>query len=392
MKYLQSKDFEFYNGEINLEDFKYREFGRTPDDLLNSKLISMVFFDVLGVKCIECSKLLNYKIAIKYKGDVYLIVNDEIGLAVKSRNSIERLDEIIEIENIIFALFKKSHRYFDSIATEAIKSSHVAVFNKENELLDKLRFLTNKYRALQRKIKKFEDERDIKIPSLEDSYDNMRISRQADHYLESLIEVFFSWSEHVFVLLAILLRKVKTVEEVVDLINNQSWQEKFKLILPLTNNMNEEYYQKLLKIKEEYRNYNTHGKFGRGYDGFEVHCMFGFVKIPSMKQRKMKDGAYMFNWGELDKRISGDEVISVFKAFMKHLWSGYRLNAKLYINKYALPLYLRATKGYEDEGSGVPLYWMIMEGKMYMEQWCEKMSDILYYQDMGEDPKEWMDL
>jgi hypothetical protein len=77
---------------------------------------------------------------------------------------------------------------------------------------------------------------------------------------QSVIENFFSWTEHIFIHIAILNQKLTTGKDVADL-SNSDWACKYKKALDISDPKIKSYYDKLTVIRRQLRNYMAHGAF-----------------------------------------------------------------------------------------------------------------------------------
>jgi hypothetical protein len=160
------------------------------------------------------------------------------------------------------------------------------------------------------------------------------LRREARWFALSAIESFFSWTEHVFIHIAILQGSCLTGEDVANLAK-ADWAEKFKAALNVATPSNKSYYDQLGIVRRQLRNFVAHGAFGKGGEAFSFHSTAGAVPIilPHRRDRS----SFRFGRG-VD--FVASETISLIHAFIEYLWSGARAPAKIYIQDYELPLVL----------------------------------------------------
>ena len=94
-------------------------------------------------------------------------------------------------------------------------------------------------------------------------------------------------------------------------------------------------------IRQQLRNYVTHGAFGKDGEAFSFHSSAGAVPLRLPHKRKRQ--AFRFGSGvDLDPT----QAFEIIDRFESHLWNGWRAGAKLYIQDYELPTILSmATDG-----------------------------------------------
>lgn len=147
----------------------------------------------------------------------------------------------------------------------------------------------------------------------------------------SAVEAFFSWTEHVFIHIAILNGVCTTGRDVSDLAS-ADWADKFKAALEIDVPETKAIYDELTLIRRQLRNYVSHGAFGKDGQAFSFHSSAGAVPLllPHRRDRK----SFRFGCGADPDPSQALDVIARFEA---HLWSEPRTRLKLYIQDYQLP-------------------------------------------------------
>src|SRR6185295_6297860 len=93
------------------------------------------------------------------------------------------------------------------------------------------------------------------------------------------IEAFFSWTEHVLILIAILQGRLKTGMDVARVAQGD-WSEKIKAAVDLSGNAKmKALYEELLEIRRQVRNFMAHGAFGKHGEAFRFHSGAGAVPV-----------------------------------------------------------------------------------------------------------------
>ena len=89
---------------------------------------------------------------------------------------------------------------------------------------------------------------------------------------------FFSWTEHVFIHVAILTGKLKTGADVARVAASE-WADKFRCVVDITDPVAKSLYDALIEIRREVRNFVAHGAFGKEGRAFEFHSGAGAVPV-----------------------------------------------------------------------------------------------------------------
>jgi len=226
--------------------------------------------------------------------------------------------------------------YFDWLAEQAALDSKLNVHNRAADLFERYTFFLENYeikraeaeRRADEKIKtEFEHGYSVTFPAQE-------LRREAKWLALSTIESFFSWTEHVFILIAILQGTCVTGADVAQLAES-NWETKFKSALDLADSTTKKFYNELLVVRRQLRNFVAHGAFGKQGEAFQFHSRAGAV--PLLLPHRVDGQNYRFGRG-ID--FVEHDAISVLEAFIAHLWSGPRQPAYLYLHEYQLPLIL----------------------------------------------------
>ena len=100
-------------------------------------------------------------------------------------------------------------------------------------------------------------------------------------------------------------------------------------------------FDKLITIRKELRNVVAHGAFGKQGEAFKSHSRAGAVPV----LLPHRAGSRKFLLGGDSITFDSDDALSVLDEFIKHLWSGPRAPAEIYIQRSGLPLILTMAAG-----------------------------------------------
>ena len=159
-------------------------------------------------------------------------------------------------------------------------------------------------------------------------------SKQASWLALAAIDAFYSWTEHIFIHLAILQCKITTGPEIADLAGAE-WGTKFKLVFDLDDTMAKRNYDRLIAVRRQLRNFVAHGAFGKESEAFYFHSNAGAVPV-------ILGHAAGKSEFSLTPELAFDdsEALAAIEEFIVFLWSGEREPARLYLQEGDLPLIL----------------------------------------------------
>ncbi len=148
------------------------------------------------------------------------------------------------------------------------------------------------------------------------SYPYYGLIKEVNWIALSVIEAFFSWTEHIFVHYIVLSQQKKSGADVVKIIN-ENWGEKFKKAFDLKDREVKKYYDDFMLMRENIRNFNTHGAFGKQGKAFKFHSSAGAVPL-LMPYKKNKRKFTFFN----KEIINEEKSLEIVEDFIKFLHLG----------------------------------------------------------------------
>jgi hypothetical protein len=160
------------------------------------------------------------------------------------------------------------------------------------------------------------------------------LQQEANWLALAAIDSFFSWTEHVFIHLAILQGKCITGNDIARLAV-ANWDAKFKAALDINEPDTKHYYDELTVIRRQLRNFVSHGSFGKQGEAFSFHSGTGAVPV-SLPYR---EHGVSFRLG-IGIEFVDHDAITLIHDFIGHLWSGPRRPARIYLQHEDLPLIL----------------------------------------------------
>jgi hypothetical protein len=241
----------------------------------------------------------------------------------------------------IHAGVKAAEPYFEYLADAAAKGSALNVKNNARELYERFTYFSDCYAAKQseaetRKGERIETEmrnREGATLAVSISFPSLKLHDEARWYATAAIEAFYSWTEHTFILAAILKGKIATGEEVAKAAGAE-WKDKFKLALDINDVDTKEFYDRLLTLRAQVRNFVAHGAFGKNGQALSFHSDTGAVPL-LLPHRRNKDHFAFGNGVDFLPPAS----MQLIHDFITHMWAGDMSPAKVYIES-GLPLIL----------------------------------------------------
>jgi hypothetical protein len=306
-------------------------------DLPAYYLVYFLLVDLLGFKNLGQFEKGAWSVPIDFNGQGFLIEYRKFGLGVFMEDAPGNEEKAAEIVELICRGAKEAEPYFDWRAQQAVAQSKLNVLNKAGELFERYRFFADRYEEVRSEAETRANERittEIRPGAWTTSFPSFALRRQAKWLALSTIDCFFSWTEHVFILLAILQGYCSTGDGIAKLAA-ANWSTKFKAALDLCDAGTKNFYDELLAIRHQFRNFVAHGAFGKEGEAFQFHSNCGTV--PVILPHRQNSNAYRFGRGI---EFVDHEAIKLLHAFVQHLWSATRAPAKLYIQEYSLPVIL----------------------------------------------------
>jgi len=307
-------------------------------------LVYFLLVDLLKFKDLGKFEKVSWSVPIDFRGRVFLIEHRKLGLGIFARKCEEDEATAREIVTLIKKGVKTARPYFDYRAGSAVAKSRVNVLNNSSELYDRFVFLSKSVRQKIDEIEKRQAEKKVDISEYgSNSWRSAarlsaRLRFEAKWLALSAIEAFFSWTEHVFIHLALLQGALSDAEQVASLAVSE-WSTKYKAALPLSDPESKKWFDELLHIKKEVRNYVSHGAFGKLGEAFMFHSGAGAVSVLLPHNKRSKK--YSLGTG-LELRYI--DVLNALDDFASFLWTGERAPARIYIQEWDLPVIMTKVK------------------------------------------------
>lgn len=338
----------------------------TTNKLPDYYLVYFLFADLLEFKNLGQFEKIAWSFPIEYNEKAFLIEYRKLGLGIFVNDIEQDQVEANEIVNKIIKAVKSIKLYYNYVAEEGVKKSEINVNNYNFDLFERFNYLKDLYKIQYSKYEKNKGK--TKTENLPNggkviSCLDYQFLKNSKHLAVSVIEAFFSYTEHLFIHIAIIAQNVSDGEQISKLIEAE-WKTKFITAIPLSNKEENKFYNELLIVRQQMRNFVAHGAFGKNGNAFQFHSKTGAVPVV-MKHDKNKN-KFEFQ-GNL--YFNDEEVIKLIENFIDYLWKSKYQPVMLYTQEYYLPTIVTLSK------NGV--YKEAVESMENMEEFANRLSDKL---------------
>ena len=306
------------------------------DRLPEPYLVYFLLVDLLGFKWFGQGEKVAWTVPVDLEGRTFFVEHRKFGLGVFGSSDGDDDDAAQKIVDLIHEGVRAAEPYFDWRAEQAVINSQVNVRNRNNALFERFQFLLGLYNGkvaeAQANQGKFMGRYHADGGTSWRRLDH-QLFREAEWLAVSAIDGFFSWTEHAFVLLAVLAGKCVDAKDVENLAADQ-WNDKFKTALGLEDPELKRYYDKLLAIRYQFRNFVAHGAFGKSGEAFMFHS--GAGAVPVQLPHRAGDYSYRFlrYWESGGKSaVEADQLaIELIKSFVDYMRTGPQAHAWMFLD------------------------------------------------------------
>lgn len=210
---------------------------------------------------------------IDYKGKIFVIEYRKMGVGVFVQDLEKDESDAEEIVKKLNGAIKSATPFYDYIAEEAVKKSEFNINNNCQSLFQRFQFLLSLYKKELKKYHK--NKENVKVTQKTSkhgtmtSYDNVgfKYYKKANWLAISTIEAFFSWTEHLFIHLSVVAQNLSDGDSISKLIDAE-WKDKFKAAIVENSKESNKFFDELLIIRQQLRNFVAHGAFGKNGNAF----------------------------------------------------------------------------------------------------------------------------
>ena len=303
-------------------------------------LVYFLLVDLLGFPNLGRWEKIAWSLPVEFDDEAFLIDHRKFGIGLFARESATAEAKAKEIVALIGKAAKKAGPFFTWLADRAVSGSALNVVNRGRQLFERFEFYLAEYkRKLNESVESDEDHIQRARASVSKKISDWYVPTYRRHMESgwlglSVIDGFLSWTEHVFIHLAILKGHVTTGKEVAKLAES-NWADKFKAALDVADAETKTFYDKLAAVRGQFRNFNAHGAFGKQGEAFSFHSGAGAVPVRLTHKRETPE--LLFG---LDAEIPEAKAIELIENFITFLWNSDCGPAFQYIQESDLPAIL----------------------------------------------------
>lgn len=311
-------------------------------DLPPYYLVYFLLVDLLGFPNLGQGEKRAWTVPVRYRGRLYAVEHRKMGIGIFAPNldpnawmstapSEQAEADAREIAVLIKKAVAAAEPYFERRAEQAAASVNLNVVNNSIWLFERYEFFRDRFKALSAEAGLRKGEKAIETEKIEDGteittwiFPSYTLCRKAEWYAQAAVEAFFSWTEHVFIHIAILQGKLHSGKDVANMAD-ANWKTKFKAVFDTHDEQTTNHYDNLLTLRRQIRNFMAHGAFGKRGEAFSFHTGAGAVPViltDSKLHRYSLTGR---------TELNEDWAIAEIEKFIEHLWSPSRLPARDYI-------------------------------------------------------------
>lgn len=303
-------------------------------------LVYFLLVELLRFRDLGREEKVAWSIPVEMDGRPAFADHRKFGVGIFTTGTQEGEEATERIARLIRRGVDMAAPFFDHLAAQAASRSQLNVTNDSGWLFNRYDFLRTEFHKKIEEAEARKDEREVEEIKGEDGkvrghsygFPAFTLRQEAAWLGVSAVEAFFSWTEHVFIHLAILQGKVTTGDDVAALAA-ADWKVKAQAALDLNEVELKRHYDDLLTIRKQIRNFIAHGAFGKSGEAFQFHSRAGAVPLTLTDHW----GRYSMFGGKLFDEVS---AIATAEAFVTALWSGKLAPAKIYIQESSLPVIL----------------------------------------------------
>lgn len=296
------------------------------------ELIQFILSNILRCPAFGPGEKLRWEIPFHYKKVDCAFALQKFGLRLYISNSDENPKNIIKIEKEIIGKLKRviakiEKQLLTPFAKHQICERNVTIANHYHKL-------ENRYVYFRDKAEKKSTPKPNKDANSDDDLfaglnDLFKTKSELFYNTIAMLDAYFSFLEHLFVLIIPFVEKQNNKTNLVQFISN-FWSDKFKKLFDITKDTQaKNFYDQLDEIKEHYRNFYAHGEFEKGGASLYFHFP-GLGAIPAQLSNIKKRPHFNFFPIEEDNFSHICEVIDHFNEWLRSDYSGVK-----YAIKYA---------------------------------------------------------
>lgn len=303
-------------------------------------LVYFLLVDLLGYHNAGQWEKTAWSVAVDLNGKAFLIEHRKFGVGVFAQDGDADEPQAERIARLISKAVSVAEPYFVWLAQDAVHRSSINVVNTSASLFERYEFFHESHAQRKAEADARKKERVVRTwktdsgPAKSVQFPSIKLYKEAQWLAMAAVDCFYSWTEHVFIHVAALQGRVTTGDSVAALAK-ADWSDKYKTAVRLDDEKSKSFYDKLVIIRRQLRNFVAHGAFGKQGEAFKFHSGAGAVPV-LLETRHGQQRFSMFGPADFNEA----EALEVMSAFVDFLWSDSRAPARVYVQEHELPLIL----------------------------------------------------
>ncbi len=301
--------------------------------------------DLLGFEDLGPSEKLLWSIPVEFDDMVFFIEHRKFGLGIFAPNIPHIEESARKVVRLINEGIRTARKFghFKSWVQKHSKDRNVILINDSIMLYDRYVYFLELFEEQWSAFEKKHEEASSRTSG--DPFGQIASYCDCDYHREqaawlgqSAINCFFSWTEHIFIHLAMLLGnpKANTVEKCNRLIKSPEWRKKYRSVFNVDNDREAETYLRSLTRIRESKNFTSHGHFGKDRETLWVSTGIGFVPYNAEPSRSINPWRHNDSVGFTER-----ESLQLIERFIKYLWSGARRPAYILLQERSYPTFFQ---------------------------------------------------
>lgn len=315
--------------------------------LAEAHFVLALLVDLLGYEYLGRGDKRLWSIPVELNDTNLFIEDGKFGMEILAPNIPFVEDVAREVVNCIDRGIRsvRESGYFEAWIRECAKDENVILANDSILLYERYLFFREEFERQWAEVEQSQTQNGIGDPRnivrlLEQDFSCANLRKKAAWLGQSALEWFFSWIEHIFVHLAILLDKeeVSSLAKCEKLIGKR-WIIKYESVFDTKRDKEAKAFLDELKEVRESRNFASHGHFGKHGETLWVPTRLGCFPY-NIQSSRPRDP-----WGHHDSDgFTEHAALLTVDRFIDYLWSGVRQPARVLLQETAFSTSLNLMK------------------------------------------------
>jgi len=229
-----------------------------------------------------------WEIPIKYKDKPFILTHRKFGFRIIANDDEDLTRELaIEAMTQIHKSINYAEKLIEPYIKQKVNNGNITLDNEYGQIRRRFTF----FRKEAQKAFNVRNDKANYQESLEKYYEE---SEKGLYYTSAMLDAFYSLLEQTFVLLIPFIDDASIDNLIIEDFILNNWKEKYKVVFELSNDVEaNKHLDKLIQLKEQFRNPLAHGNFLKEGGSFKVH-MEHLGIIPMNLTKVDKQLAYSF--------------------------------------------------------------------------------------------------